>query len=300
MLMLLFLLYPLQFYYPSLLMPEIWVQLLLSISILAIFKKAWPTLSLCLSGLLLLKPAFVLLLPLAVFLCIYEWRKVWIHALPLLVFLSVSYLNFRQTGWFHYSSMAVENSYEYNLKALMNRVNTPEEINTLQERWSTQLAQKNYADKAAFMQARVQDKIAAHPLTYGLLHLKGCFATLLDPGRYDLIAFFEIRESQGLMGIKNDPGQLLRQSPAVLLYMAFFLGIRIVTALAAIFIFIRHFRHRNIQILTAAIFLFIAITGPVGSARYLFPIAPLLLVMASMGLERLSSKTRNEENTGNQ
>lgn len=287
---LLFLLYPLQFYYAAWPMPEIWVQGLLLWAVWSWKAKLWKQLPFLLSALLLLKPVFIILLPLSLYFIRKDsgWRRL-LHLLPIGVFLLISSINQRQTGWFHYSSMGVENAWEYNRRAVMNRVNTDEEISQLNRKHDLLLQGMTYRERATFMQQQSREKILAHPLLYSWLHFKGSMAVLFDPGRYDLLAFLRTDSGKGFMGIKESGSSYWQQPWPVLAYLGFYLLLRLVVLWLSLRGIIRHFRQADTWVLLLLIGLFCAVAGPVGSARYLFPVAPLLFVLAVLGFRKSSA-----------
>jgi hypothetical protein len=279
-LMIAFLLYPLQFFYSNLLMPEIWVQWILLCTMVYLSERNFRPLPFLISALILLKPVFILLIPLSIYLLFKPHKYRLFQLLPVLFFLALSYYNFMQTGWFHYSSMAVENAYEYNMRAVMNRVNSAEETNILLRTWDGRLPGLNYAERATFMQRISREKIGGHFLLYSYLHVRGSLAALLDPGRYDLVAFLRLPEGSGFMGIKNPSYGLPPIS--MLVYMGIFLLWR-VFLLAMVLRFLLINSDWKFLFLLFPVFFLIAAAGPVGSARYLFPAAPLIFVMAAAG-----------------
>lgn len=280
LLMAAFLLYPLQFFYSNLLMPEIWVQWLLLCCLVYLCEKQYSLLPWLISALILLKPVFIIFLPLCFLFMIKAPKQRMLQLLPLLVFLLISTYNKRQTGWFHYSSMAVENAYEYNIRAVMNRVNSAKEIDSLLHNWDEHLHGLNYAERAAFMQHISREKISAHLMLYLYLHARGALAVLLDPGRYDLVAFFRLNEGSGFMDIKKQSRGL--PPVPVLLYMGIFLLWRLLLLVLVLRLLLHQWQGRLVLLLLPVLLL-MAAAGPVGSARYLFPVAPLIFVMAAAG-----------------
>jgi len=285
---LLFLFYPLQFFYTAWPMPEIWVQWLLLWALLSWKERQWQRIPWLLSALLLMKPVFILLLPLVVYFMVKtHGLQRWMQLLPLAMVLIVSGINQQQTGWFHYSSMGTENAYEYNLRALMNTVNTEAEIAQLNQRYDGLLQAMDYRKRAAFMQQKTRAKILAHPLLYGWLHVKGSAAVLLDPGRYDLLAFLRVESGSGFMGIKEKGKAYWQQPWPVLVYLAFFIVLRLMVLILAFYGALQGYRQTHVWVMLFIIALFCAVAGPVGSARYLFPVAPLLFVLAARGFDAI-------------
>jgi hypothetical protein len=287
----LLLLYPLQFFYTAWPMPEIWVQCLLLWAVLSWKERQWQRIPWLLSALLLLKPVFIVLLPLLVYFMVKtKGIQRWMQLLPLAIVLIVSGSNQRTTGWFHYSSMGVENTYEYNHRAVLNRVNSAAEIAALSRRHDSLLQGMDYQARAAFMQKQTREKLLAHPLLYAWLHAKGSVAVVVDPGRYDLLAFLKAESGNGFMGIKDKGAGYWQQPRPVLVYLGFFIALRLLVLALALRGLIRSHRQADTWVMLLLILLFCAVAGPVGSARYLFPVAPFLFVLAARGLETRRSQ----------
>jgi hypothetical protein len=284
--MLLFLLYPLQFFYTDWSMPEIWVQWLLLWAVLSWKEKQWQRIPWLFSALLLLKPVFIVLLPLVVYFMVNtKGIQRCMQLLPLAVVLTVSGINQRTTGWFHYSSMGVENAYEYNQRAVLNRVNSELEIAILSRRHDSLLQGMDYPKRAAFMQKQTLEKLLAHPLLYAWLHAKGSTAVVLDPGRYDLLAFLKVDAGSGFMGIKDKGAGYWQQPWPVLVYLGFFIALRLLVLVLALRGLFRCRGQADTWVMLLLLLMFCAVAGPVGSARYLFPVAPFLFVLAARGLD---------------
>ena len=285
--LLLFLLYPLQFFYTAWPMPEIWAQWLLLWGIASWQQGAWFRIPWIIVALLLLKPVFILLLPVSLYLFVKtRGGKRWLQLLPVLLLALVSLVNQQRTGWFHYSSMGVENAWEYNRRAVLNRVNTETEIALLERRYDILLERMTYRERAQWMQQQTKEKILAHPGLYAWLHAKGSIAVLLDPGRYDLFAFLGVASGKGFMGIKKTGAAYFQQPWPVLLYLGFFILLRLVILLLALRGFVQHRKKADAWVMLGLLVLFCGVAGPVGSARYLFPVAPMLFLLACRGMRR--------------
>jgi hypothetical protein len=290
LILVLFLLYPLQFFYTAWPMPEIWVQWLLIWAVYSWKERHWQHLPWLFSALVLLKPVFILLLPIAFYFFVKtKGIQGWMQLLPLAIVLVVCGFNQIKTGWFHYSSMGVENAYEYNHRAVLNKVNSPEEIAELSQRRDSLLLRMNYQQRAEFMQKQTREKLLAHPLLYGWLHLKGSVAVFIDPGRYDLLAFLRLEAGSGFMGIKKKGTAYWQQPWPVLVYLTFFILLRMMAIALALRGIIKSRKQADTWVMLLLIALFCAVAGPVGSARYLFPVAPMLFVLAVRGFSSLRS-----------
>lgn len=291
-LLLTFLLYPLQIFYSNLLMPEIWVQALLLLGILQIASKQYGKIPWILSALVLLKPVFIVFLPLALLLFFKTKKQRWMQLMPIAAVLLVSWINYRNSAWFHFTSMATENAYEYNMRAVMNRVNTSAEIDALYASYAKSLNPMDDAARARFMRRVSSEKIRKHLPVYIMLHVRGSIACLLDPGRYDLVAFLGMKDEGGFMNIKTTE----RRLPAwpQLVYM----GILLLWRFLLLFLAARWWLQNNnwfLRLLFLIPLLLLPFSaGPVGSARYLFPVAPLLFVMAAAGLNKIIRSNTHE------
>ncbi len=286
-----FILFPLQYFYSALLMPEIWVQYLILIGTLYFYQKNFLKISLVLAALLLLKPVFIVFLPLLLIYMFFDFSRRKILLIPAFIFGLVSLVNMQKTGVFHYCSISVENSWEYNARAILNVTMTDAERLDFESKRFTQLQNLNFKEKYQLMQADANQIIGNHIMLYMWLHTKGCMLALADPGRYDLLAFTEIPQGIGFMDVKGEGGtwQKINSQPFwLLVYISIFLIINIVRLFFGIWAFIKSTK------LFLPIFIVIAIligvVGPVGSARYLFPLMPLICLLAAAGINYFKQK----------
>lgn len=286
-----FILFPLQYFYSALLMPEIWVQYLILIGILYFYQKNFLKVSLVLAALLLLKPVFVVFLPVLIIYMFFDYSRRKVLLIPAFIFGLVSFVNMQKTGVFHYSSISVENSWEYNSRAVLNITMTDAERLEFESKRFTQLKGMNFKEKYDFIKSDASHIINQHIALYLGLHAKGCMLALADPGRYDLLAFTEIPQGIGFMNVKGEGGtwQKIQSQPIWLLfYIGIFLIVNIVRLFFGIWAFIKNAK------LFLPIFIVIAIligvVGPVGSARYLFPVMPLICIFAASGFNYFKQK----------
>lgn len=282
---LLFLVYPFQYFYSGFVMPEVASQFLLALLIVTLLSEKWLNAGLLAAVLILLKPVFILLIPvLIIFYRPFNKRfGLWI---PVLVFVSLSFLNFNKTGVFHFSSIAVENQYEYNMRAVMNVVNTDKEIRSIQKTSDSILAEMDFARAYSYMKNTARERILKHWKLYSWLHIKGTLLSLIDPGRYDLVAYLKLENTGGAMGIKEHGGiqKIWAQPWYLLVYMCLMV---IIGATKWTFAAMAGFREfKRYGLLLFVIFTMVVVTGPVGSARYLFPVMPLILALCAAGIVR--------------
>lgn len=277
----LLLVYPLQYYYAPMLMPEIWVQFALLFGLWGWVSGRQYLVPLCIAALVLLKPVF---LPAAV-LCILlifklPFRQKWVSVLPLAVVLLVSGHHARKTGVFHYTSIGAVNAYEYNIRPLVKLSVSDDQYYRRQD---SIMQSMNFTGRYNHIKSRTAYWLKAYPLQYAWLHVRGGLMALMDPGRYDCVAFFGLKSGPGFMNIREKGGwAALNSQPFwMLAYLAVFTLLALIrTGLALLAVFRRF---RSVIVLLIPVVYILALTGPVGSSRYLMPVAPMLFILAGMG-----------------
>ena len=294
---LLLFLYPLQYFYTAMLMPEMAVQFSILLLVIFIYEKSWSYAAITLLILVLLKPVFLpasWLWVLAVFFI--HGRVRWSALIPVSGILLVSLVNYNNTGAFHYTSIGATNSFEYNIPAVETEYNSDAIYHKI-----TQMNNLSYSEKLSFLNGEAKKSLLAHPVKYASLHLKGALVSLIDPGRYDLLAWAGLKQGSGFMNKSgSDYLSVLLQQPAwLLIYFLVFLVIAILKLIFAI-IGIFNLKARLAWIIFVTVAYILALLGPVGSARYLFPVMPLLILSSAVGLNYVLVKFKRIENSINQ
>ena len=251
----------------------------------------------------LLKPAFyplaLVVAPLGLAL---GWRRrrasiAGIGLLPLVAVVLYMGWNEQRTGYFHFSSIAEINLLHYNAAGVVRQVAGP----AAAEQWVVNVlasanAQPQFIARQQLIRSRAGAMILQHPLVYARQHLLGMAALPLDPGRFDFSQFFGMASPPGgglLVQVRTeDLWRVLEKLPLGLL-----------TGLTAVFLAnaarlvlaIRGFRRlgkagrvgRAGRWVALGLLLYVALlTGPLGAARFLVPVWPLLLGLALAGLGR--------------
>jgi hypothetical protein len=287
------LLSPLQYFYSAEAMPEIWCQLLLLLFALYYYQQKWLKLSLTLAILMLLKPVFIIL-PFITFIALFKSQaKRSYLIIPFLLLLVICDINMQKTGVFHYNGMSVENAWEYNLRAILNAKGNAEKFYGKND---SVLSKNNFEQNYNFMQKAARDSIKTNLFLYSKLHVKGTLISLIDPGRYDLMAFLNLNPGSGFMGIKSATVHFWQQPAGIIFYIIIFAFINLVKWIGIGICFIKE--GKNFWFIFLIVFALLVVTGPVGSARYLFPLYPVIVCMAGRGFVLLRNK--NEENPLNQ
>jgi hypothetical protein len=279
--MLLLLLYPLQYYYSAILMPEMLCQVLVLCLIIAWIDMRWMWVSILITLLLLLKPVFMpwAWLVLVAKFWIKNKQRTWL-LLPIAMVFLVSWLNFRQTGIIHYTSMPVTNAFEYNIRNL-TKVTSSEDYYPAA---ALKMDSMDFSGKYLFMQNETQKAIRLSPFKYAYLHLLGACKALIDPGRYDLVAFFKLSQGKGFMS-NNAIGAWVSQHALVWVYMVLFALLAFIKTILAVVAVFKPIQHK--WILLFPLLYTLLVVGPVGSARYLLPVMPIMIVLAAIGWNSL-------------
>ncbi|MBH8560066.1 hypothetical protein [Hymenobacter negativus] len=300
--------FPAQFIYASAVMSEMLLQTaVLSIAVTAIAFIHSPRLRYCAGGAVavivafLLKPVFYPLAFVAVMLAIvvgWRYRRpavTVIGVLPVLVVGLYMLWNQQRTGYFHFSSIAEINLLQYNAAGVLRQIAGPE----VEEKWVTQVIDQantkpDFATRQHFIQVQAAAMLTEHIGLYARQHVQGMVALFLDPGRFDL--------SQLLGWAPPVGGGLLTQARQGRLWQAVIglpwgqlglLGLVLLANVARLGFAVRGFRrlqygntacHNGRWVAVGLLLYVAALTGPLGAARFLVPVWPLLLALALAGL----------------
>ena len=302
---------PGQFIYANVLMSEILLQttvVVLWLSLEALFASTinrrilGPLLLAAFAtiGTLLNKPVFFpfafVLLGLGLWLA-WQQRRVSLAALgavPLVVVGFWMTRNEARTGYFHFSSIAEINLLRYNVRGVLQATEGPAAAEQFvrttlatADSLPTFRAQQRYVRQVALR------ALLRHPFAYAGQHLRGTATFLLDPGRFDVVQFCGLNNAQGpgflrLFNQRKGPAVLayLRQLPLGLLAA---MGMGLLANLLRLGLVVRFARARvyplSARLVLLGLVAYVALlTGPLGAARFVVPVLPLLLAAAGAGL----------------
>ena len=252
---------------------------------------------------LLIKPVFY---PLAVvpaalgMVLAWRWRAAKglavLGMVPLVVVSMYMGWNKQRTGYAHFSSIAEINLLHYNAAGVLRQTAGP----AAEETWVASVlkeadVQPNFAARQQLIQRRAGAVLWAHPLVYARQHVQGMATLFLDPGRFDISHLAELAEPKG--------GGLLAQVRAGGMLQALsLLPVGLLTVLGLVFLAngvrlmlaVRGFWRlgssgqvlRTGRWVALGLLVYVALlTGPLGAARFLVPVWPLLLAFALVGLQ---------------
>lgn len=295
------LLYPAQMIYSQLVMTELVFQTLLLLLTRQVLRAhhlqrarelAWA------SGIIIVgmfcKPILYLFSIPFLFLGLFwawRWKQkwVWIWALlPLLSIISYNTWNEQRTGYWHFSSIQNLSLLQYTTYNLLLTVHGPEQA--LAEADSilfASLERADYGESQRYLQSACFEVIEAHPVAYGIFHVKGMVNFFLDPGRFDLYHFFgwETVGGRGLQIAFSEEGYrgiwkyFQQQSPFILLLLLLIaVGNAIKLFALLVFPFIKRIDIWNRLLVLLIILYMVGLTGVSGASRFAVPLFPLLLL----------------------
>ncbi|WP_201987404.1 hypothetical protein [Hymenobacter rubidus] len=305
-----FLSFPAQLIYANAVMSEVLLQtLVVALAWLALLflrrqrTKYFAGVAAVAAAALLLKPVFfplsLVIAGIGIGLAV-RFRRVnlgMVGLVPMLVAGLYMGWNERRTGYFHFSSIAEINLLHYNAAGVIRQLEGPK----AEETWVAGVLQQanaapSFAARQQTIQARAGAVLRAHPMVYARQHAQGMAALFLDPGRFDIGTFLQLAPPQGgglLAQVRV--GGLWRAVEQLPLGLLALLGTVLAANIVRVLLAIRGFwRLRNAasvlrygRWVAAGLLLYIALlTGPLGAARFLVPVWPLLLALALVGLPR--------------
>ena len=219
-----------------------------------------------------------------------------IGLVPLLVMGAYMAWNQHRTGYFHFSSITEINLLHYNAAGVVRQMQGP----AAEEAWVAQVvrlanAQDSFAARQRLIQQKAERVLLAHPWVYARQHVVGMATFFLDPGRFDVSEFLGLAPLRGgglLAQVRaNGLWHAVRQLPWALLTGLIIVGL---ANLARLLLAVRGFRRlgqeaagteRAGRWIAVGLLVYLALlTGPLGAARFLMPVWPMLLGLALMGL----------------
>ncbi|GAB4418524.1 MAG: hypothetical protein OHK0039_30050 [Bacteroidia bacterium] len=298
--------YPAQYLYAQWLMSELLLQaLLLGLCWLLLESsqrvRAYAGAALLLVLAFLTKPVmYLFVLPFAALGGWWAWRRrdaryLLPALLPLLAVLLYGSWNAQRTGWFHISSIQNLSLLQYSTYHFLLHTQGPEAaLRLTDEIWYAALGSEDFASGQRLIQSRCTAILLSEPLVYAGFHAKGMINFFLDPGRFDLYAFFQLQlpgeGGPGLTAAFAEAGyagvwQYLRRQPLhllALLGLLFALNVFKLTGLLR-FVLLRRVPPEARLLVVLLIGYLAVLTGPSGASRFMVPVFPLLVVAAAWG-----------------
>lgn len=284
--------------YPSLIMSETLLQLLIALFAYAAVRY-WQQKSITMAVLAifsLLLAAFTkpVMYPILLLCCVCAaayWiyskktRMLYVLLLPILALGAYQYRNWKQCGRTDFSSIEAINLCNYNTYYLHVQVegmaNTKEVYGRLKEECAT----LTYQNKVARMNAFSISYLSEHAIAYAWFHCKGMLRFFIDPGRFDLITWLGIpyRVEQGLLQNTSEGYSLkalserLSMSPVAIIGLALLALFNLLKIGFLAWLMLRKGRSRH-WIWLLPLLLIAFLSGPLGASRFMMPVALFVVI----------------------
>lgn len=314
---LLFVLFPNQLMYASMVMSETLLQTFILLAFYSFIKyletekPKWVLLNQAVLALALLtKPVMVYfwVINIIIFLVIgIRQKKYWLPVTVLLLPIAVmiwSEKNREDTGYYHYSSITHINLKDYNTKYfLFDKYGSRYGDSVIDMINNRAYSISDYTAQCNYIKDTCTKILLGDVPGYGKFHAKGMLNFMADPGRYDYVNFFKIRQEDGLgllhyvsKGNMQELKQFISTQPigliiALLLQM---LANGLVFVLVLAFVPLRAMPLWPKLYLIALSGYIWFLTGPIGSARFKVPVYPLIIIAAALVIHHLLEKRRRK------
>jgi hypothetical protein len=269
--------------------------------------------ALCFALAMLTKPvAFLLGMSIALILFfVFLKQKALKFLLPFLllplVYHGYSSYNKQITGYYHYSSVTPIFVLKYMAKYTNGQIYGEAYADSTQELIMAQAnAAKTYGERYELMNHEGKKILAQHPLFFAWFNVKGWFACMIDPGRFEWVHFLNLSEGSYLglyhvihtQGLVNGIIEFVSNAPlGLLLILLICLISNILIAIALLYTLSSK---QMSLVLRICLFLFIgyilASTGVLGLSRYRIAFAPLLWISLIIFIEKFISHRFHAKN----
>lgn len=218
-------------------------------------------------------------------------KKTWQPAilLPVLVWISVSMFNQNQTSMFEYSCISTINLAHYNAKlAIASKYgNDSAQQFTSSPIFKTPRNTTEYNNYLQNLNQLATESIKQNIGAYLKIQVLGMIKMVLDPGRWELYTFFnqntpdksltELLFSGQLLELKNQLGK----TPMLLITFLILLIINLFKAVGIVFSIFKP--PVKWWLLVGLCVYFLALTGPIGAARFMLPVTIITIIMSVIG-----------------
>ncbi len=212
-----------------------------------------------------------------------------------------SFRNYQQTGYFHFSSIKMQNLLELNAGAVISYKYAYETMKDHRKFIRSESDKINsYKEKAQFLLQTAEDTIFNNKVIYTYLHLKGMANFMLAPGRVDIETFFKCSPEKEISLLYEIEKRGLKSG-----LQYYFSNVDFLMFLVVLLIFVWNvlclplllFSFFNSKLpLPLRIFIFILlayivfVSGPGGYARFKTAIYPIILILLPFGADKMKQK----------
>lgn len=220
-----------------------------------------------------------------------EFSALW-FVLPMLAVASVSYINRFNTGQFEYSSISTINLAQYNAKLTIAKTYGFDSA----QQFSKSIFYKLPENKEEYAQYKTEatqlgkSAILANFRDYLYVHTLGSVKMILDPGRFELFTLAGVSTSQLSLtemifsGNTKEVVTSMKEQPELISVFVVFLILRILL-LFGLFASVTEFKKH--WMLWLVLIYFLAISGPVGAARFFLPVSIVFVLLSALGWSKI-------------
>ncbi|MCB0396360.1 MAG: hypothetical protein KDD36_06890 [Flavobacteriales bacterium] len=260
---------------------------------------------------MLTKPImYLFVIPMMVLLAVMIWKKkvrpvvMVVILIPLSGIISLSAYNFKQTGYFHFSSIQNFNLLNYNTAYTLREALGPDPADSVMNELHNRLDTiPDFATRERATQRICTANLYRYKWTYLRMEVQGIIKFFIDPGRWDLYDFMGMRP-------QNDHGMAWhfrregvsgwwRYVSSFPLLVWMYMIITYAVNFWIIFGLMRFTRATDISpwirvcLVTVTLY-FASITGPLASGRFRVPVYPVIACMVLSGyVSRMKPKQLN-------
>jgi len=210
-----------------------------------------------------------------------------ISLIPLIFLFTYQYRNYRQTGVFEASSIVTINLLDYNAYFFLVKTQGQQAADSaILNIDSLSKLRGTYKEEVAYKKQQATAIVMKQPVCYALFHTKGIAGFFLDPGRFDLVNFFNLKSEKinGLLYQINQVGLigafafLFKHSFVLLLFLTLIFLFNTFKFLCFVFFIFRHNSNKYFKGFVLFLILYVAfLTGPIGASRFMMPLLPLYI-----------------------
>ena len=295
----LYLFYPSQIIFTNIIMSEILLQTFLLLSFYFFIKYFLDNrlvqlllFNLCLVAAVLTKPIMLFFWIINIFLHLWlffkDRRKI-ILFLPLMMIVTIlvwSYRNYQRTGVYHYSSIKNHNLLNYNARGFLTAEYSSDYADEVITAIKNEAAEKgSYKETNSYFAKESLTIIKNNFFGYLCYHFRGMLNFLIDPGRFDIYNFLQIKQSYGFLKLFNQHGYkgifiIFREFPVIIIcYLLLMAVINILLLVSFLCFLIKPYPDKYYKVYLLVICIYIVLlTGPIGASRFRIPIFPLILL----------------------
>lgn len=216
------------------------------------------------------------------------------------------YLNYNKntTGYKHFSSIENANLIDYNLYYFKSSTQSKEQA----ELWLDSVYKdkkyvgKSFKEQNSYLKQIATNEIKKNFFQYSFYHFYTAIRGVVDPGRFDLMTFFEKETGrEGFLEILNSDKPIWDAFKNKFLVVYLFLIPIFLTNCIKWFYFLKYLFFNkltfNVYYFIVLFGYYILVSGPVNCSRYMMPFQGILIVFAILGMlsksKNLNQKTSN-------